>query len=281
MDATANRALPFPELSDPPNAPAQLQALADALDLDLFFTAGLALPAFGTVGRVFLNTTDNSLHLDIGTAWITFSVGGPFLADAPGAIANPNRIAAGILTANELAANAVSNSKLQDGAVTSGKLGAASVIAGKIGAGGVSATNQLADGIVSMAKILGEATFSYTPALTGVTLGGGTRFGRYWKLGRLVVGFAGFQLGATGNVTAEISVGLPVASIAGFPGWCGARATNFHEGTYASGTGVIEESSSTITALVDVGTQRWSAAAPFDWDEDDELRVFFVYSAAA
>lgn len=35
MGVTANFALPYPELSDPPNGPSQVEALADAVDLEL------------------------------------------------------------------------------------------------------------------------------------------------------------------------------------------------------------------------------------------------------
>lgn len=61
-------------------------------------------------------------------------------------------IGSGINAAN-ITTGTLSASRIGTGAITSDRLGNAAVIAGKIAAGGVSATNQIADSIVTAAKL--------------------------------------------------------------------------------------------------------------------------------
>lgn len=86
MPATPNRALPFPALADIPDVPADMAALAVALDQDLFLLEDDVRPAFGVRGRVFRDTDDGLLDLDIGTAWVRLTTGGPYVPVAGGAM---------------------------------------------------------------------------------------------------------------------------------------------------------------------------------------------------
>lgn len=82
--ATAHRALPFPEGVDVPDVPLWLEALADALDFDLFVIDDDPRPAAGTLGRVHLLA--GVLSFDTGVAWLTLTLGGPYLPTAGGAL---------------------------------------------------------------------------------------------------------------------------------------------------------------------------------------------------
>lgn len=93
------------------------------------------------------------------------------------------------------------------GVVDSAALGALSVIAGKIATGGVSATTQVADAIITLAKFANEAPTAFTPVWTasGVapSIGNGTLAGLRYKLGRLC--FWSFRL--IGGTTTNFGTG--------------------------------------------------------------------------
>lgn len=83
-DTTSRLALPFPESADPADVPADLQALADRLDLIAAFDAqGLLAdrPAAGTRGRYYYATNTGQLFRDTGGAWVEIQVGSITKAD--------------------------------------------------------------------------------------------------------------------------------------------------------------------------------------------------------
>lgn len=199
-------------------------------------------------------------------------------ADAVGA----TEIAAGAVGAGELATDAVTAAKILAGAVETAKLADDAVTAAKLADGAVDATPKLSDAIITMAKIASEAGTDYVPTLTGVTLGsGGTKYGRYFKFGRLVAGVAGFTLGTSANVTATIQVSLPVACGTTGADWIfAARGYDSSGALGASGMGVILDGESVGKNIVTVGTSFWDATAPFNWDDGDSFRAIFLYEAA-
>jgi hypothetical protein len=70
MPDTTTRGFRYPKLdrSETPDVPRDIKNLAD--DIDGMFISGTSLPAFGKVGREYYRTTDGTLWLDIGTAWV-------------------------------------------------------------------------------------------------------------------------------------------------------------------------------------------------------------------
>jgi hypothetical protein len=124
-----------------------------------------------------------------------------------------------------------------------------------------------------------EGTF--TPTFTGLTVGNGSVFGYYRRIGKQVFVTYGFILGSTSVVAALTGTsGLPftTGTVGGnrfFPvtgvafesgvGWYGAASTLFSAST--SGIGIFSPTN-------DVG---FSAAVPFIWGTDDSLSLTATY----
>lgn len=166
-------------------------------------------------------------------------------------------------------------------------IGAAAVTAGDLAAGAVSAASQIANAIITLNKFASEAITPFTPTFANVVIGGGSVYGGYFKLGRLVVGFAGFILGATGNVSGAISFSAPtdVADLTGgaLSGNSGAivagRAFDSSAGGRWSGLGIIADTG-TIQSIASAGSaSAWDGDDPFNWDASDVLQTFFCYVA--
>lgn len=90
--ATPHRALPVPTAASVPDVPADILALATALDFDLFVISGTSRPAAGTLGRVYYNTSTTLYSFDTGVAWIDFLTavpGGTYLLLAGGTMSGP------------------------------------------------------------------------------------------------------------------------------------------------------------------------------------------------
>lgn len=215
-----------------------------------------------------------------------------------GAINAANMFAAGVVDAAAIATDGVGSAEIAAGAVGSSELGAAAVIAGKIAAGGVSATAEIADAIITAAKLASFASTDFTPAAadfaTGSTLTigtGGTTYGHYFKFGRLVAGWCGFNMAADGNLPAggTLQVPLPVAmrtvGADGFRCFVAARIRRASDGFVASGTGVITAGSTASSALVTAGASaQWDSTVPFNLgtpgDGAGSFDALFFYEAA-
>lgn len=216
-----------------------------------------------------------------------------------GAINSAGMFAAGVVDAAAIATDGVGSAEIAAGAVGSSELGALAVIAGKIATGGVSTTAELADAIVTLAKFASEASTDWAPAAadfaTGATLAlgtGGTRYGHYFKLGRIVVGWCGWNMAADGNLPAPgvLQVPLPVAmrttGADGFRCFVAARIRQAADGSVASGTGVITSGSSASSSLVTAGASaQWDATTPFNLGTPGNgagsFDALFAYEAAS
>ena len=157
---------------------------------------------------------------------------------------------------------------------------------------------KIVNGIITLAKFASEASTDYTPTAasfantTTLTIGtGGTTYGHYFKLGRLVVGWAGFSMAADGNLPAggNIQIPLPVAMRTvgsdGFRCFVAARARRGSDGNVVSGTGVITGGSSNAVNIAAAGTAAtWDATTPFNWGTPGDgacvIDSVFVYEAA-
>jgi hypothetical protein len=132
---------------------------------------------------------------------------------------------------------------------------------------------------------------TYTPTFGGV-IGTHTRYGRYQRYGRTILGVAGFELTApTGNVDAGINCSLPVPCYN--PGstiryMAAGRA--FIAGNFYSCTAEINPAfnPNLITHFATAGTTEWGnpTTNPANWGlivggfNTSQLRIFFNYEAA-
>jgi hypothetical protein len=192
---------------------------------------------------------------------------------------------------DEIATNAVGTPEIADLAVTSAKLAAGAAGPGKIGTGAVDASFNIVDGVVTLAKIASEASTDFGPSmtLTGVTLGtGGDKYARYWKLGRLVLMLAGFQLGTGGSVSASIQFSLPFTPAdraTGFTipitgGFTAGSARDDSSSLRYSGIGTIRSDLDTATDYVIAASgDAWDNNSPFVWAVNDTLEIIAVYES--
>lgn len=192
-------------------------------------------------------------------------------------------ILAGAVGNAELGANAVTTAKIQDLAVTAGKIADGAIdTPGKFG-GSVIPLTAIGDGLLTLIKFASEAFTAYDPALTNVVLGaGGTKSGRYIKLGRMVAGQAQFELGAGGDVTGNPAVGVPFAAASTGADWfMGARAIDTASGARAAGVGLVVSGANTGGGFCTAGLALWDATVPWNWQNGSSMWVFFFYEAAA
>lgn len=212
---------------------------------------------------------------------------------AAGGISASNQFAAGVVdsaaigalavTAGKLGPNSVGNAEILDGQVGSGELGTGAVTAGKIAAGGVSAGSQIADAIVTLAKMAAEnPTAKGGSNWNNVTIGtGGVDYNSYLKIGKLVVGLCGFTLGTGGNVTGTLQVQLPfVAGQSPIDGIFAGRGFDASGSSGGSGLGIILDGEQVGKNLVTLGTNSWDATVPWNWDVGDTFRGLYIYFTA-
>lgn len=137
-------------------------------------------------------------------------------------------------------------------------------------------------------KTIGDPRSSYTPTLTGISLGGGgTSVGKFSKSGRAVNGTVVITLGTTGALSGTPGFTLPAAPLIvdnGFPfGICSlfdASATAFVHGflrwnsTASNVAMVYNNATPTSSAVV-------NASTPWTWTSGDKILAQFSYEAAA
>lgn len=141
---------------------------------------------------------------------------------------------------------------------------------------------------VTIGRNLDANWVTYTPNFHNVTLGnGGTRYGRYARFGRTVIGVCGFALSATGEVQENITASLPVPAYN--PGsnvryLAAGRA--FIGTSFYSCTAEINPSFDPLRMFnfATAGQPAWGTTTPANWADvpgtRGELRVFFNYEAA-
>lgn len=166
-------------------------------------------------------------------------------------------------------------SALTDFTVNTGNL-----VVGTAGKGINFSANANAPGMTSeLLNWYEEGTF--TPTFTGLTVGNGSVFGHYRRIGKQVFLTYGFILGSTSAVAALTGVSgfpfttgtvgasrfFPVTGVAfeGGVGWYGASSAIFSAST--SGMGIFSPTN-------DVG---FSATVPFTWGTDDSLSLSATY----
>jgi hypothetical protein len=124
---------------------------------------------------------------------------------------------------------------------------------------------------------------TYTPTVTGITVGNGTLTGRYLKIGKMVSAFVKFTLGSTSAIGADNYVQLPFAfangnsqlvttsyldnAVAEYPGY---GSTIFTENVrlYVLNTAGTNASFTLVTAT-----------SPFTWGTGDSFNFTYTYEA--
>jgi len=156
-------------------------------------------------------------------------------------------------------------------------------------------TANITDAAVTPAKLVSGTGSSwvgqsYTPTLTGLTLGNGTMSARYMQIGKRVFGDLIIVFGTTTTVTGSVSFTLPVTansfynSMTHMPfGEC----SLVDEGT-AIYKATLDANSSTTSATIYVhvasGTYLTdttiSSTVPFTWGSSDKIGAAFSYEVA-
>jgi hypothetical protein len=227
------------------------------------------------------------------------------LAVTTAKIADANVTTAKIADAN------VTTAKIADANVTAGKLAAAAVTNGSTVASGQALiyTGAADPGAVGAGALWSDTTnlqfkqrnaansgwnilsmvitdwTSYNPVATGITVGNGTVYGDYIKIGKLVVGVLGLRFGTTTSVTGGFSFSLP--STAAFNAnmttaasqWlAGARGDDASTNTRYAAIGRITTALPTDAAqFATAGVLGWDATTPFTWANNDLFSAFFMY----
>jgi hypothetical protein len=112
-----------------------------------------ARPTAGRQGRLFINTSNNTIESDNGSAWV--STGAVIV---PGSIGSA-QLGNNSVTNVKIAYGAVTGDKIQDGTITGTDIADGSISASKL-AGGVISGGYLQDGAVSTSKIADGAVNS-------------------------------------------------------------------------------------------------------------------------
>lgn len=130
---------------------------------------------------------------------------------------------------------------------------------------------------------------NYTPSFGGLSGGSNTVYGRFFRLGSLVVGICGFTIGSGGDVTGTLTASLPAsfpvqtvgpAATAAYIGF--GRAYDVGAPTvYWSGSAEIVPSGGNMANFATAGTAGWNATIPFNWVVGDAMKMLFVYETAA
>lgn len=130
-----------------------------------------------------------------------------------------------------------------------------------------------------------DAWTTFTPTFGGVTLGGGTSYGAYTRLGRLVIARAGFTLGGSGDVTALMSwtppAAIPIATV----------STNIAAGFVwaEAGPGTIRYAAVGIKASAESGISRfvadadnvgWTGTVPANWEPGNSFNLLAIYESS-
>lgn len=124
---------------------------------------------------------------------------------------------------------------------------------------------------------------SYTPTLTNVTIGSGTRAGAYAVIGKTVFYRATITLAADSSVSGQIGISLPVTAASTGQ----ATTARFFESGVNSWVGILYFATTTrldcFVSQVDGTYAGWKSAGtaiPFTWGTSDLISFYITYEAA-
>jgi hypothetical protein len=135
-------------------------------------------------------------------------------------------------------------------------------------------------------KAIGDPWTSYTPTLTGITLGtGGTNVGAYMQAGKFVNGRVIITLGTSGTLTSAMAATLPVTPLITTDGMPLGQAMMFDSSASNLVDGQCRWSNSLSAAAIQyhLGTATGAnatATTPWTWAAGDRILLTFSYEAA-
>lgn len=118
---------------------------------------------------------------------------------------------------------------------------------------------------------------TWSPTWTNLTVGNGTVTAKYYQSGKFVVCRLTLVMGTTTSVTGEVSVSLPVTSVA-YAGTAGTQPLGLggaYDTSATAATQILPVWGSTTTADLDV-----DATTPYTWATGDEINFQLYYEAA-
>lgn len=127
---------------------------------------------------------------------------------------------------------------------------------------------------------------SFTPTLTGITIGNGSVYGDYMKIGKLVVGVLGVRWGTTTTTDgsdfaftlpydADFNAAMNTANGEWLGGGRGSDASS--SGRWASIGRITSALPGTVVQFATAGTLGWDSTTPFTWANTDLFSAFFMY----
>jgi hypothetical protein len=134
---------------------------------------------------------------------------------------------------------------------------------------------------------IGEATASYTPTSSGITVGNGSLTGTFTRVNKLVYGAVKFALGSTSAITTTVTFSLPVTASTNSAGLLigiGYYFDNSASETYL-GTS-FRSNTTTLTPFVAFAGNPYlvrsivNATVPVVFGAGDEMVYQFLYEAA-
>lgn len=129
---------------------------------------------------------------------------------------------------------------------------------------------------------------TYTATFNGFTLGNGTQYMHYQRIGKLVTVFGIITLGSTSVMTGELRVSTPTTIDTNFANRSGTQATvrflDTSANTSYQGIAVFSTAEMYIRAINASGTYDThtaiTSAIPFTWADTDYIRIFVQYIEA-
>jgi hypothetical protein len=128
---------------------------------------------------------------------------------------------------------------------------------------------------------VGNAAWTtYTPTVSGITIGNGTWASSYMQIGKTVFLKIRFTLGSTSAITGASTFSLPVTAT-GF----GYGVANLNRGANFAGVAAISGTTNVVANAVDssvnYATQRSTTATiPGTWAASDVISISIAYEAA-
>lgn len=127
---------------------------------------------------------------------------------------------------------------------------------------------------------------SYTPTLSGITIGNGTLDFKYCQIGKTVHVKGQITLGSTSSVTTTLDIGVPVNHTGYTLGYTLGNVSFTNNTVYNQGMMVSVANAASFRAVVGnasgtyVGITDLSATVPFTWGNTHKIFVTFTYQAA-
>ena len=138
----------------------------------------------------------------------------------------------------------------------------------------------LPSGVGTLAKETG-AWISYTPVLSGFSLGSGTATGSYVQIGKTVFFTANFTLGSGFSTSTVAITSLPVTAKLGSGGLTNVLFSDVGLNQYVGAANIYETTSLQGYAIGTSGAfVALSSTVPFTWAIGDVIRFSGTYEAA-